>query len=374
MQPNFPRSRPLALAVAAAMTSLLGGCFGDSDPSYEQPTLDVRVKKIVGESGYEFRDLNGNGSVDPYEDWRKPIDTRVDDLVARMTLEEKAGLMLIQTLNGGCAGAAPALADNYIGVQMMHRFIFRNVVDAVGTCAPDSGIRAGSRLTPAEAAKYMNTIQAMTEATRLGIPALFKSNARNHFERDARTGINNSSGVMTEFPKEAGIAAAALGEEFRNKGTTTVGDMAVVEQFSRVMGEEWKAIGLRGMYGYMADLSTEPRWYRVHETFTEDADLAANIMKTLVVHLQGGPLKPESPVALTMKHFPGGGPQELGLDPHYAFGKNQVYPAGQFGYHLKPWQAAIDAGVSSIMPYYGVPISVTYDGVTYDQTGMAFSK
>lgn len=374
MQPNFPRSRPLALAVAAAMTSLLGGCFGDSDPSYEQPTLDVRVKKIVGESGYEFRDLNGNGSVDPYEDWRKPIDARVDDLVARMTLEEKAGLMLIQTLNGGCAGAAPALADNYIGVQMMHRFIFRNVVDAVGTCAPDSGIRAGSRLTPAEAAKYMNTIQAMTEATRLGIPALFKSNARNHFERDARTGINNSSGVMTEFPKEAGIAAAALGEEFRNKGTTTVGDMAVVEQFSRVMGEEWKAIGLRGMYGYMADLSTEPRWYRVHETFTEDADLAANIMKTLVVHLQGGPLKPESPVALTMKHFPGGGPQELGLDPHYAFGKNQVYPAGQFGYHLKPWQAAIDAGVSSIMPYYGVPISVTYDGVTYDQTGMAFSK
>ncbi len=105
----------------------------------------------------------------------------------------------------------------------------------------------------------MNTIQAMTQATRLGIPALFKSNARNHFERDARTGINNSSGVMTEFPKEAGIAAAALGEEFRNKGTTTVGDMAVVEQFSRVMGEEWKAIGLRGMYGYMADLSTEPR-------------------------------------------------------------------------------------------------------------------
>ena len=143
MQPNFPRSRPLALAVAAAMTSLLGGCFGDSDPSYEQPTLDVRVKKIVGESGYEFRDLNGNGSVDPYEDWRKPIDARVDDLVARMTLEEKAGLMLIQTLNGGCAGAAPALADNYIGVQMMHRFIFRNVVDAVGTCAADADNDAG---------------------------------------------------------------------------------------------------------------------------------------------------------------------------------------------------------------------------------------
>jgi beta-glucosidase len=112
----------------------------------------------------------------------------------------------------------------------------------------------------------------------------------------------------------------------------------------------------------------------VHETFTEDADLAANIMKTLVGHLQGGPLNPASPVALTMKHFPGGGPQEMGLDPHYSFGKNQVYPAGNFGWHLKPWQAAIDAGVSSIMPYYGVPIDVTYEGVHYEQTGMAFSK
>jgi len=150
--------------------------------------------------------------------------------------------------------------------------------------------------------------------------------------------------------------------------------MEVVKGFAKVMGQEWKALGIRGMYGYMADLATEPRWYRVHETFTEDADLGANIMKTLVENLQGGPLNPASPVALTMKHFPGGGPQEMGLDPHYAFGKNQVYPAGNFGYHLKPFKAAIDAGVSSIMPYYGVPIEVSYEGVRYEQTGMAFSK
>ena len=125
---------------------------------------------------------------------------------------------------------------------------------------------------------------------------------------------------------------------------------------------------------------TEPRWYRVHETFTEDADLNANIMGTLVATLQGPrdasgvSLSPSTSVALTVKHFPGGGPQELGLDPHYAFGKTQVYPGGNFGYHLKPFQAAIDAGVSAIMPYYGVPMNVTYNGATYEQTGMAFSK
>jgi beta-glucosidase len=75
-----------------------------------------------------------------------------------------------------------------------------------------------------------------------------------------------------------------------------------------------------------------------------------------------------------MKHFPGGGPQEQGLDPHYSFGKQQVYPGNRFDYHLKPFRAAIDAGVSSIMPYYGVPISVTYEGVAYDQIGFAFNR
>jgi beta-glucosidase len=93
-----------------------------------------------------------------------------------------------------------------------------------------------------------------------------------------------------------------------------------------------------------------------------------------VLGLQGGPLNPHSSVALTLKHFPGGGPQELGLDPHYSFGKRQVYPGANFGYHLKPFKAAIEAGVEAIMPYYGVPIDVTYEGVTYDQLGFAFSK
>jgi beta-glucosidase len=338
------------------------------------PVVQARAKPLLTVDGLKFKDSNGNGKLDAYEDWRRPVQARVDDLVAQMTLDEKAGLMLIQTLNGGCDGALQPQAAAFVNQQQMHRFIIRNVVNAQGTCGPDAGIRAGSQLTPQQAAKFTNGVQALAEATRLGIPALFKSNARNHFERDARTGINNSSGVMTEFPKEAGIASAALGEEFLKTGKASVGDMDVVKRFSQVMGAEWQAVGIRGMYGYMADLATEPRWYRVHETFTEDADLAANIIKTLVENLQGGPLNPKSPVALTMKHFPGGGPQELGLDPHYAFGKNQVYPAGNFGYHFKPFKAAIDAGVSSIMPYYGVPIDVTYEGVKYEQTGMAFSK
>jgi len=370
---KLPTSSTIALTAVAAATLLTSGSNVIAAPG-QMPELQARVKPILSIGGIRYKDLNGNGRMDVYEDWHQPVHKRVNDLVMQMTLEEKAGLMLIDTLNGGCSGAVPQLGFEFVNQQKMHRFIIRNVVNDKGTCNADAGIRAGSQLTPRQTAEFTNAVQAMTEATRLGIPALFKSNARNHFERDARTGINNSSGVMTEFPKESGIAAAALGEEFLKTGKAATGDMEVVKGFSRVMGQEWKAVGMRGMYGYMADLATEPRWYRVHETFTEDADLAANIMKTLVENLQGGPLNPASPVALTMKHFPGGGPQEMGLDPHYTFGKNQIYPGGNFGYHLKPWKAAIDAGASSIMPYYGVPINVTHDGVRYEQTGMAFSR
>ena len=387
-----------AAAAGAALTLTVGVVAGgqaapsvpaspDGAPAAEQPELESRVKPIIEHEGLQFRDLNENGDVDPYEDWRLPSDERAADLVAQMTLEEQAGLMLIDTLNAGCTdgerGTLTEDAEPYILGEQMHRLIFRNVVTSPdqAECGEDGGgFQASTSLTPAEAATYMNRVQELSESSRLGLPVLYKSNARNHIDPNARAGINESAGAFTAFPKEAGIASAALGEEALATGADpTVGDMAVVEDFAEVMGAEWESIGLRGMYGYMADLSTEPRWYRTHETFTEDADLAANLMTTLVQTLQGpvdsegNSLTPDTSVALTMKHFPGGGPQELGLDPHYAFGKAQVYPGGAFGEHLKPFVAAIEAGVSSIMPYYGVPVDVTYNGTDYDEVGMAFS-
>ena len=354
------------------------------------PALGARVKDTIKVNGRTFKDLNANGKLDAYEDWRLPAGERAANLVSLMTLEEKAGLMLIDTLNAACdqdtqtRGTLDPAAEGYINDQKMHRFVFRNTVtseDKAVCGGATGGFRAGTSLTPEEAAKYTNSVQELGEATRLGIPMLFKSNARNHIDPNARAGINESAGAFSAFPKEAGIAAAALGEEALRTGEApTDGDMSVVEDFAGVMGEEWASIGLRGMYGYMADLSTEPRWYRAHETFSEDADLTSNIMSSLVENLQGPvgdegvSLSPDSPVALTMKHFPGGGPQELGMDAHYSFGKTQVYPGDGFGYHLQPFEAAIEAGVSSIMPYYGAPVNVTHNGVDYDETGMAFSN
>jgi beta-glucosidase len=356
----------------------------------EQPAIAARIKPVLTVDGLQFKDLNGNGRLDAYEDWRLAADARARDLTSKMSLDEKAGMMLIDTLNPGPGGAVAEPADTYLRDQKMTRFIFRAVVSAT----PDSGRGrggegrgegrggegrgegrggapegrggrgaagfGGSPVTPRQAATWTNKIQELAESTPLGIPVLFKSNARNHYERSARFGINTEAGSMSEWPKEAGLAATR--------------DMALIAEFATIIGQEWRAIGLRSMYGYMADLATEPRWYRTHECFTSDADLNASIMRTLVMNMQGGPVSPRTAVALTVKHFPGGGPQELGLDPHFTFGKNQVYPAGQFGTHLKPFIAAIDAGASSVMPYYGVPVNVTYRGVKYEQIGMAFSK
>ena len=380
-----PFRKKLALAAAISLALGVVACNNDDNgPHYTQPTISARAEKVITVDGHQFKDLNDNGKLDSYEDWRLSVDERINDLVSQMTLEEKAGMMLIDTLNsevGGKIGAgATTNAADYINNQLMSRFIFRNPVTATPNGLPGTGF-SGAQISPLEAATWTNTIQEMREKTRLGIPAVFKSNARNHIDPDARAGINEAAGAFSAFPKEAGIAAAALGEESVKTGKApTTGDMSIVKNFAQVMGPEWKSIGLRAMYGYMADLSTEPRWYRVHETFTQDADLNANIIGTLVKTLQGSTIQDgtsvtkDSFVALTVKHFPGGGPQELGFDPHYSHGKEQVYPGNNFAYHLKPFKAAIDAGVSSIMPYYGAPVNATYNSVTFPQTGFAFSK
>jgi len=373
---------------------LLSGAFTSAHATAStQPEIGIRSKAVISVDGRRFKDLNANGTLDPYEDWRLTAATRAADLAGRMTLAEKVGMMLIATNNPACDGSLSEAGKALIEKQKMTRFILRA---KIATTPPDcskplAGVaaRAGYPLMPEQMANFTNAVQARLEATRLGIPALFKDNARNHVEPFPTFGIAVGAGALTEFPKEAGLAAAALGAgaPVDIKGTIPAGirpDLSIISGFTRVMGREWRAIGLRGMYGYMADLGTEPRWSRFHETFTEDADLMSDIVGALIDGLQGPvqtdgtSLSPASSVALTIKHFPGGGPQEFGLDPHYTFGKRQIYPnrSGQYGfaYHLKPFQIAIRHGASSIMPYYGVPIGITHDGVRYDEIGMAFSR
>ena len=330
-------------------------------PLVAQAPLPVRAraKPTISVNGLVFKDLNANGRLDAYEDWRLPVPARVRDLASRMTLEEKAGMLLINTLNAEAGGRISERGVRLIRDEKMTRFVFRNTVTP-SPQPPVAGGRGGgfggAEVSAYEAAQFTNLVQELAEGTRLGIPVLFKSNARNHYERDARAGINVGAGAFSEWPKEPGLAAMR--------------DTALVGEFGRIMRQEWTSIGLRGMYGYMADLATEPRWFRIHETFGEDADLTSSIITSLVKNIQGERLGPGG-VALTMKHFPGGGPQAGGADSHYAFGRNQSHPSGDLAYQLKPFRAAVAAGVSSIMPAYGIPVGTKY---APNDVGMAFSR
>jgi beta-glucosidase len=141
-------------------------------------------------------------------------------------------------------------------------------------------------------------------------------------------------------------------------------DLQLTRAFADIARQEWKATGIRKGYMYMADLATEPRWQRTDGTFGEDANLAADMIREIVLGFQGEQLDSTS-VALTTKHFPGGGATEGGQDPHFDWGKREVFPGGMFENNLIPFKAAIEAGTSSIMPYYSYPVGTKYDTLAY---------
>ena len=159
-----------------------------------QPVIEARSINVLVANQLRFKDLNKNNTLDRYEDWRLPVDQRIDDLVKQMTVSEKVGMMLINTLNADTGGKLPLRASEFIEDEKMTRFIFRNVVTQNPRPTSTTGGFAGAQITPFEAAQFMNGIQEFAENTRLGIPPMFKSNSRNHVEFDARAGINEESG------------------------------------------------------------------------------------------------------------------------------------------------------------------------------------
>jgi beta-glucosidase len=337
-----------------------------------QPNLGYRTAKILKKNNLQFKDLNQNGKIDQYEDWRLPIATRVQDLVSKMTLEEKVGFMLISTSrlagdfsfqqNAPKAEITSGFNEEDL-VQDMNMFSKKPLpypmLSAAGTTkgVTKNNLRhfiLRANTSAKILAEWANNLQALCENSRLGIPAIIASNPRNHITVDASIGLSVGTTVFSKWPGELGLAAMR--------------DLKLTREFAETASKEWAAIGLRKGYQYMADLATEPRWQRIEGTFGEDADLAANMTREIVLGFQGTKLGKNS-VALTTKHFPGGGPQVEGQDPHFVWGQDQHYPGNMFDYHLKPFQAAIDAGTSSIMPYYAKPI-----GTKYEEVAFAYNK
>jgi beta-glucosidase len=282
----------------------------------------------------------------PYQDAAVDIAERVADLMGRMSVEEKAGLLFhpIITMNADGslvedAAAAPsqASASELVAGRSISHF---NLLSFRGPGAPGA----------ATTAEWHNALQRLAaEETRWGIPVTLSTDPRHAFTENAGTSM--AAGPFSQWPEPLGLAALR--------------DVGAVSEFADIVRREYLAVGFRVALHPQLDLATEPRWARIAQTFGEDADLAARLGVAYLEGLRGGPSVGPDSVAAMAKHFPGGGPQRDGEDPHFPHGKEQEYPGGMFEYHLRPFRAAIAAGVTQIMPGYGVPIGTAYDEVAF---------
>ena len=295
---------------------------------------------IREENGVTYRDLNKNGRLDIFEDPRQPIEDRVEDLLAQMTLEEKAGVMFINgtgvnedaSLDPMPGGHPRAAVQDLIEKKMNH-FNFWQIPNVQTVAA------------------WHNKLQQAAEQTRLGIPVTIASDPRNHFTNNIFAMRAND---FSQWCETLGFGA--------------LDDPELVRKFADIARREYLAVGIRVALHPQIDLATEPRWPRISGTFGEDAHISARLVKAYIEGFQGPELGPHS-VACMTKHFPGGGPQNEGLDPHFVFQKGQIYPGSNFDYHLIPFEAAFEANTAAIMPYYGVPVDQTDENVA-----MAYNK
>jgi len=339
-----------------------------SKPVTKQPVLGYRSVKILTINGLSFKDLNRNNKLDKYEDWRLPYEVRAKDLLSQMSVEEKVGFMLISStrLKNDWSFEAPKNKDPISSdfneedlIQTTNMFSKQPLpipmISAAGTTKAVTQFHLRHFILRANVsarinAEWANKLQALCESDGLGIPAIVASNPRNHITKDASIGLSVGKTVFSTWPGELGLSAMK--------------DLKLVREFADIARQEWAAVGLRKGYMYMADLSTEPRWQRVEGTFGENSAWVAKMITEIVLGFQGNKLSPSS-VALTTKHFPGGGATEGGQDPHFNWGRNEIFPGGMFSNNLISFKAAIKAGTSSIMPYYSIPNNTKYEKIAY---------
>jgi beta-glucosidase len=267
-------------------------------------------------------------STPPYKDASLPVERRVEDLLSRMTLEEKVAQTLavwqqkrqLADADGNFDPAkAPAILQHGIG-QI--------------TRVSDGVERGGKRRSPRETAEFVNAIQHwVMEHTRLQVPVMF--------HEEALHGLAAMKG--TNFPVPIALASSW--------------DPSLVERVMTVAAREARARGAQQVLSPVVDLARDPRWGRTEETYGEDPHLAAEMGLAAVRGYQGpGPSLTPGHVFATMKHFAGHGPHEGGINT----APTQVPERELREELLWPFERLVKEGhVMSVMPSYneidGIP-------------------
>ena len=215
------------------------------------------------------------------------------------------------------------------------------------------------RMTPSPPATavVLERLQSLARSTGSRLPIVFSTDPRHSFIDNL--GAAHSAQGVSQWPENIGLGA--------------IGDVELVRRYGEIVRRDYLAMGIRMALHPQVDLATEPRWARQAQSFSSDSHETGRLLAAFLAGLQGPSLGPTS-VAATVKHFPGGGPQLDGEDPHFPYGREQVYPAGRFEEHLAPFRVAIEAGAAAIMPYYGMPVDLMIDGQLVEEVGFSFNK
>jgi len=331
--------------------------------------------ELIEKNGFAFKDLNRNGELDIYEDWRQPVDERALDLVSQMSIEQMAGLMLYSAHQ-----SIPSRGRGFGGGATYNEKGF----DESGAEASDLSDQQVKFLTedhlrhvlitsvasPSVAAKWNNNAQELVEGLGLGIPVNTSSDPRHRTRASAEFDFG-SGGEISMWPASLGIAASF--------------DPELMKQFGEIASIEYRALGIATALSPQIDLATEPRWSRFSGTMGEDPDLATDMARAYVDGFQTSSGEDEilngwgyHSVNAMVKHWPGGGPEEGGRDGHFGYGAYAVYPGSNLEDHLQPFTEGafkLDGATSmasAVMPYY--TISTDIDSKYGENVGNAYSK
>lgn len=316
---------------------------------------------IITDKGYAFKDLNGNGVLDEYEDWRLSAEVRARDLAIQLSIEEIAGMMLYSSHQSVPAESWSGLYDGrpfeesnaepFDLTDNQQRFLSEDNLRAVLVTTVES---------PAAAAMWNNNMQKFVEGRGHGVPVNISSDPRHETSATAEYNYG-SGGDISHWPTSLGLAATF--------------DPALVEEFGRVAADEYRALGISTALSPQIDLATEPRWTRFYGTFGESPELDTDMARAYVDGFQTSYGKDEiadgwgyKSVNAMVKHWPSGGPEEAGRDAHYNYGKYAVYPGGAFEMHLKPFTEGAfrlngtTGKASAVMPYYTISSGIDPSG------------
>lgn len=332
------------------------------------PTSGVKILTI---NGLKFKDLNKNGKLDPYEDWRLSADVRAKDLAKQMTVEQIAGLMLYSGHQAIPANEKGFAAGTYNGKVLSQSGANAwDLTDAQKQFLKDDNLRhvlITVVQSPEIAAKWNNQMQAYVESIGLGIPGNNSSDPRHTGQAAGNTKAEfnaGAGGAISVWPDGLGLAATF--------------DPSIVKQFGHIAAQEYRALGIATALSPQIDLGTEPRWYRIAMTFGESPEIATDMARAYIDGFQTSEGKDEikggwgyKSVNAMVKHWPSGGPEEGGRDGHWAFGKFAVYPGSNFETHLKPFTEGAfklqgkTGMASAVMPYYTISYNQAADGTNY---------